>query len=299
MKQFLKSAQIFSGKHPLYAIIFLLCAFILLVLPNNRDYKESLYKLCKTNQNLWIAVIRNEYISLHIEKNSVWEPHVTNYLVKNVKPSETVIEIGANIGYYTTLLSKLVGSKGKVYSYEANKKVYDLACLSLKMNDLYNIVTIKNIVISDRKGTVDFVSYEPSLDADIVNIGGSHILTDYGIYDLLYDKTIKTIKTTSLDEDLPNLKSVDWLRMDIEGSEILALKGARRIINSSPNLKIVMEWFPNIMKKYGDVQKLIKDLRGYGFKFYKISDCDADLKRDLSDDYLLNIVGLEDLVLIR
>jgi hypothetical protein len=45
----------------------------------------------------------------------------------------------------------------------------------------------------------------------------------------------------SIYEDLSHLKNADWLRMDIEGAEILALQGAKTIINSSPKLEIVME----------------------------------------------------------
>ncbi|GHU18728.1 hypothetical protein FACS189472_07470 [Alphaproteobacteria bacterium] len=294
----LRKLIVFSGVQPLYAIIFLLCALVAILVLSQHEYKYegSKYKLCKTNQGLWIATIENDFVSSHIEYTSVWEPHVTDYLVKNVKQSDTIIEIGANIGYYTTLLAKLVSKNGKVYSYEANKEVYDLACLSLKMNDLSDIATIKNVAICDKKGMVDFVCIEPDVNSGgAVNIGMSHILAEKR---LLHGAKIMAVEAVSLDEDLPNLENVDWLRMDIEGSEILALQGAKRIINSSPNLTIVMEWAPNAMKKYGNVSKLIDDMHGYGFKFYQISGPNA-FKQELSKEYLLGIKGLEDLVLTR
>jgi FkbM family methyltransferase len=257
---------------------------------------SSKYHLCKTNQNIWLAVIENDLVSNCIECNSVWEQQVTDYLISNVKPSETIIEIGANVGYYTTLLAKLVGAGGRIYSYEANKDVYDLANLSLKMNELSKIVTIKNIAISDRKGVVEFSYLEPSAEAnDIVNIGGGHISTENSICS---GEKVKRVKAISLDEDLNDIKNVDWLRMDIEGSEILALKGAKRIIKSSPNLKIVMEWAPRMLKNYGNVSELIDEMHKYGFRFYKIPKHNV-FGLPLSKEYLLGVGNLEDLVLIR
>ncbi|MDR0580911.1 MAG: FkbM family methyltransferase [Holosporaceae bacterium] len=257
---------------------------------------KSLYRLCKTSQNLWIITIKNDFVSGHIESLGVWEGDVTNYFVKNVKSGDTVVEIGSNIGYYTTLLAKLVSSTGMVYAYEANKTVYDLASLSLKMNDLWNRVKLKNVAVTDKKGSINFLCYEKCAYMP-VNIGASHIFTDND-FDDMESKIIQKVETVALDDDLPHLKNVDWLKMDIEGSEILAIKGAKKLILSSPRLKIIMEWGPDMLKKYGNIRKFIGDLRSYGFKFYKIRR-DASTTEELSDEYLLNSHNVEDLLLVK
>jgi FkbM family methyltransferase len=290
--------EIFSGVSSLRAIIFLLCALVVIILHYEDDYsKNEKYKLCRTNQDLWIAVIENDLVSSFIANDSVWEPNVTNYLVANIKPGEIIVEIGGNIGYYTTLMAKLVSPSGKVYSYEANDEVYNLANLSLKMNDLSDIATIKNVAISDKDGEVNFVIPLQKKYSDFVNIGTAHIAAGEA-EDSTSDIKIKKVKTTFLDADLPNLENVDWLRMDIEGSEIMALKGARRIIESSPKLKIVMEWAPRMMKNYGNVSKLIDDMHSYGFRFYNILEHNK-LSDQLSKEHLLNVKNLEDVVLLR
>jgi FkbM family methyltransferase len=163
------------------------------------------------------------------------------------------------------------------------------------MNNLSDKVTMKNIAIADKKGVADIVYSETENAADFVNIGGGHLKYES---ENTSGEISKQIKTTSLDEDLPDIKNVDWLRMDIEGSEILALRGAKRIINSSPNLKIIMEWSPQMMGRYGNVRELIDEMHRYGFKFYNIPKDDNKPGEALSKDYLLKSI-LTDVLLVR
>ncbi|MDR0555406.1 MAG: FkbM family methyltransferase [Holosporaceae bacterium] len=283
----IRNVTLFSGTQPLIIISLLLCALIIVIFREDREFSPGSwadkYRLSKTNQDLWLLTVKGDYVSENIEFRSVWEVPLTEYLIKNIKPSETVVEVGAHIGYYTTLLAKLVTKSGRVYSYDANGKLVDLNRLSLKMNDLYDIVTLKNAVVADRKKQVNFVFNEP-------NLGLSHIKSQEEPK-IIYasEKKEEQMETISLDEDLLHLKNVDWLRMDIEGSEILVLNGARRIISDSPNIKIIAEWRPHLLQRYGDTRQLISDLRNMGFVFYDIpSPADSYPLSALSNDCLLS-----------
>jgi FkbM family methyltransferase len=296
MKKNTKKIVIFSGKTTLCLVAILLCMQIIILHISGMEPSDKLYSLHKTNRMLWMALINNDYISERIKVNGVWEPHVTNYLVKNVKPNETVIELGANIGYHTALMAKSVSPGGRIYAYEANSAVYDLAKFSLRMNDLSDIVEMKNIGISDKTGEAFLHCDRPdNLSLLRTNIGTAHITLAEGQSN---NNSAKKIKVTSLDEDLPDLKNVDWLRMDIEGSELLAIHGAKRIIESSPNIKIVMEWAPFMLENFGNVSDFIDLLHNYGFTFYNIED-NGDLGDVMSKAELLKKNNLMDLVLIR
>ncbi|MDR0632434.1 MAG: FkbM family methyltransferase [Holosporaceae bacterium] len=261
-----------------------------------QSFREALNCRCfisETNNGLWMMLINDDLISTKIRRLGVWEPHVTNYLVKNVKHNEVVIELGANIGYHTVLMAKLVSPLGRVYSYEVNDEVYDFAKMSLRMNDLSHIVKMKNVGISDKTGEA-LLHYTPLNSSVPTNIGMAHIdFAENGGKGEL----VKKVKMTSLDEDLPELKNVDWLRMDIEGSELPAIHGARRIIESSPNLKIVMEWAPCYLEKFGDLSAFIDLLHNYGFIFYRIED-DGNLGDEMPKEKLLEADQV-DLVLLR
>lgn len=284
------------GEKTLYAMFFTVCICFFLALYFVHCFSATNYAIRKTNQGLWIAGIRGDFVSNIIFEHGEWEPNVTKYLIDHVKPSETVIEVGANIGYYTTLLASIVGKDGKIYSYEANKQVFDLAVLSLRMNALERKgVFIKNLAVSDRAGTIDLVcATHEDLVLGGVNLGGTHLKFPLE----KTDEKIVSVQSVTLDEDLPDVKNVDWLRMDIEGSEVLALRGAKRIIESSPNLKIVMEWSVRMLGYYGDVSALIDEMHSYGFEFYLIDD-QGKLGKVLSKNELLNMTGEKDLVLMR
>ncbi len=287
-----KSKELLTKTH-LYTICFLLCICVGFITYYEYFIPRGPYILCRTNHNLWIAGIRNDRVSEEIGINSFWEKEITDFFVQSVKPSETIIEIGANIGYYTTLLSKLVGKNGHIFSYEANDEVYKMAKLSLEFNRLEENVKLKNVAVSDHNGSVGFVSDSASgLKFSTINIGEGHIKRDLDI------SVAKKIQCVSLDNDLPELKDVDWIRMDIEGSEVLALRGAKKIIKNSPNLKIVMEWDVSMMEKYGDVEKLIDQMHGYGFKFFKIPVENKPMQQ-VTKKELLNSSDLHNVFLTR
>jgi hypothetical protein len=154
---------------------------------------------------------------------------------------------------------------------------------------------MKNIGISDKTGEALLHYVRPSSNlSGLTNIGMAHIAFAEDEQD---GNLVKKVKVISLDESLATLKNVDWLRMDIEGSELPAIEGAKRIIESSPNLKIVMEWTPNMLKNFGDVSDFIDLLHNYGFTFYHIKN-NGDLGDTISKPELL-VSKQIDLVLLR
>ena len=74
--------------------------------------------------------------------------------------------------------------------------------------------------------------------------------------------------------------------MDIEGSEILAIQGAKRLIENSPNLKIVTEWNPEFLSRYGEPAELIDYLFSQGFSAYTINQ-NGSFGKKLSKEQLL------------
>ena len=298
IKKSLKEIKIFSGINTVCLIGILLCMIIIEQEPKC-DNKDITLK--QTIHGLFLALIPNDFVSEYIKCNSIWEPNVTNYLISNVKPGDIVVECGANIGYYTTLLSKLVTKTGKVYAYDANSEVLQLADLSLKMNGLSDQVILKNSCVSDKYGTTKFkfMTLDPYKFIGLCNVGTSHILAnnEEKSYCLFSSYTVRDVNTVTLDSDLQDVKQIDWLRMDIEGAEILAIQGAKRLIDSSPNIKIIMEWSPRMMKRYGNVEELIDYLFKDGFSANYIKS-DGSLGKQVTKEELLNI-DLIDIVFMR
>jgi FkbM family methyltransferase len=285
---------LFSCKKTVCTIAFLISLlYVLSELGAFKSSEDRQYTIAKTQHGLLMALITNDYVSEIIKSDGVWESRITTFLANNIKPNEIVVELGAHIGYYTLLMAKLVSPGGHVYAYEVNDEVYNLAKFSLHMNKLSNMVTLKNIGIMNRSGEAFFSFYNPTLD-HYTNIGSSYMVSPQK----KAEKLQKKVTITSLDEDIIGLKNIDWLRMDIEGSELPALYGAKKIIESSPNLKIVTEWFTKMLSNFGNVSDLVDFLHGYGFRFYKIKD-DGTLGDEIFKAELCDPNTATDIVLMK
>ena len=174
---------------------------------------------------------------------------------KVVKPNATVIDIGANIGFYSEILSKIVGANGSVHCFEpdiTNFNYLQKRCASLAnvtMNKKAIADTSQNIKIyTSKKLNVDHRTYKPDeFDTEI------------------------DIEAISLDEYLSG-KSVDFIKMDIQGFEMAAVKGMLNTLRNN-NLKMLSEFWPYGMKKAGSsVMEYFTLLKQLQFTIYLIKD---------------------------
>ena len=180
---------------------------------NKKKTVDSYYKIARTCCDTQLITINNDFVSTYIQEDGVWESGVTKCVLENVKPSDVVVEIGANIGYYTTMIANILKSgSGRLISYEANEDVYRLAKASLILNNLDFKVQLKNVAVSDKVGEVKF-SYCAVNPAMVTNLGRAHlsIRDDLGNCDFKQ----RIVKCVSLDDDLADIPSIDLLRMDI------------------------------------------------------------------------------------
>src|SRR3989344_838016 len=175
-------------------------------------------------------------------------------LIKNlVKPGMVVIDVGANIGYFTVIFAKLVGSTGKVYAFEPDPYNYDLLSRNIKFNNLSNVVLIPK-ALSDSTGKIKLLLDKTNLGnmsfaAQNISDGGGEI----------------DVETITLDDYLGERKA-DFIKIDVQGAEGLVFGGAEKTLQNSP-LKILMEFWPYGLKNLSaDPLALLRGLENKGFK---------------------------------
>ena len=153
------------------------------------------------------------------------EPNTFEVFDIFVKPGMIVADIGANVGYFTRFLSKKVGSKGSVHAFEPSPSTFKTLQETIDLNKLKNITAV-NKAITDRNGSVKmFLSsthYMASVDVNWATDKGGTV----------------DVPATSLDFYFGNLgRYPDFIKMDIEGGGVFALKGMRNcIIKNEPVL---------------------------------------------------------------
>ncbi len=80
-----------------------------------------------------------------------YEPYETQLILRQTKIGDTVVDVGANIGYYTLLLANKVGKTGKVYAFEPDKINFEILAKNVKENNLENVVMI-NAAVGKKEG---------------------------------------------------------------------------------------------------------------------------------------------------
>ncbi len=198
----------------------------------------------KIHQNLCMVLHGPDY-------NQPFEEVTTELIQKEVLPGQTVLDIGAHVGYYTCLLAKQVGPTGRVFAFEPGKHNLRMLRKNLRANGLTN-VTLVAAAVSDTEGSAQFFEHGAQS-----SIGHKQLSTL---------TTSGYVRTIVLDTFLHDVSHVDFMKMDIEGSEGKAIRGMQRLL--SGNVKLVMEFFPGLLSKAGEnPRELLELLTKHGFTF--------------------------------
>jgi FkbM family methyltransferase len=235
----------------------------------------------------------NVDVAIGIIRDGIIEPHTTAVARALARPGMTVVNAGANFGYYSMLYASLVGQFGKVYAIEANIELFPYLMRSIYWAGYPNIVKLFHAAVAEKAGEQFEIVYDPQF------IGGGTVQpnsptqpTNQRAIDSLWESNplstqfddngewrqsninvSSKVKTASLDTLCRDASRVDILHMDIEGSEISAIRGSKSIFQRSPNMSIIMEWSPyynSLPDKKNDVQDVITGLYANNFLIYQI-----------------------------
>jgi len=190
--------------------------------------------------------------SLALSYNKEYEAEETHFFIDNLKEGMRVVDVGANIGYYTTLFSRLVGKTGSIIAFEPDPTNFSILQKNCSANGCTN-VKLENLALSDRAGSAKLYLSE-------VNRGDHRMSSD--------DDNLETIeiKTARLDEFLQDEEEFDLLKMDIQGHEFHALKGMGDLLDRQ-GITVVMEFWPKALKEAGsDPVELLAYLISKGFE---------------------------------
>ncbi|XGV98016.1 MAG: FkbM family methyltransferase [Leptolyngbya sp. BL-A-14] len=163
---------------------------------------------------------RNDlYIGRSLELYGEWSEGEVSLFQPLIRPGDTVVEVGANIGTHTVFFAKAVGAKGHVLAIEPQRIVFQTLCANLALNSITNVQTYA-IALGEAPGFAQI----PALDYyQLNNYGGVSLQESSGA-----QAAGETVQIATLDSfAIPQCR---LLKIDVEGMELAVLKGATAMI---------------------------------------------------------------------
>ena len=183
------------------------------------------------------------YYPVYVLYKNISDRNEMSFVRRSVKPGNRVVDIGANIGIYTKRLAKLTGPGGEVYAFEPHPRNF---ALLLKLTRGLLMIRAYPAAISDQTGTIQLYV---STDLNV----------DHRTYQTAEKRTKQQVACYSLDSFLQE-KPVDFIKMDIQGSEYNALLGMQKTMCNNPRLTMLMELWPYGLSEAGSSCKAVIDL---------------------------------------
>lgn len=170
-----------------------------------------------------------------------------------------IMDLGANIGHYAIMLAKKY-PKTKIIAVEASASIFPLLKSNCKLNNLTNLV-FYNRAISDRDDEIiEFFERDCLSTIQKQFLNALHIPLQQ-----INKEKVRTLTIDGLIEN-ENIDQVMLLKMDIEGAEVLALKGASSTLKEMKIKNMIIEYHNHSNRTY--ITNLLKNL-GYSYSLHE------------------------------
>lgn len=191
-----------------------------------------------------------------------WEPDVEP-IKCFIRPGDSAIDLGANIGWYSTVLSRLVGERGKVYAVEPIPETFCLLSAVVKKIRLKN-VELFNCAVSDKDGSA-------VMEIPKHGYGGPNFYMAHIVGGQPAEPSLERVEVPlrSLDSLLLGrlAEAVTFVKCDVEGHELAVLKGAVKFFaKTKPAMMIEVSGTPDIQDAPSNEFHMI--MKGYGYVPY-------------------------------
>jgi FkbM family methyltransferase len=183
-----------------------------------------------------------------------------------VREGSTVIDIGANIGFYTCLFAAAVGPRGRVLAFEPTPVTFAALQENVRRNGFGN-VEVQEVALSDRAGTATFHVFPQGADA-YNSLGAS---TAWGTV----SAEEVTVRTAPLDELLAAIPpaSISVVKIDVEGAEALVLSGGSRFFERLEETVVMIELNEEAARQCGStIREVLDRMQSLGYAAHHLTD---------------------------
>jgi FkbM family methyltransferase len=221
------------------------------------------------------CLLRNDQISAMLLYGS-YESASTRYLQRFLRPGMTMVDIGANHGYFTLLASKGVGPRGAVIAVEPSRREMRHLKQHLWLNRCKNVKTAA-CAVGEAKGKGELY----------VVVGKETGCNSLRPPDVTEPTSLAEVPIQRLDDllKLYEVASVDLIKLDVEGAELSVLKGATELLRRSPRPVILAEVQDLRTKPWGyRAEEILLYLTSLNYKWFEPKDSGQLMSVRLGDD---------------
>ena len=186
-----------------------------------------------------------DVLGRHLYKYGMHEPENSKFLLQTIKlgDGDIAIDIGANLGWYSVLLNRISESGSTIFAFEPDPNNFELLKFNVTKNDCSNVKAFNNAA-SDKNETLSLYKYPEK---------------NRGRHSLLPQKNVQKVDVSAvcldafLDSELHS--KVKFIKIDIEGYEFYALRGAINILKYCP--MVMMEFSPHLYPEPSHATELV------------------------------------------
>lgn len=216
--------------------------------------------LVEVEPGLHMILDPSDLVAQNILVDGAWEPQSTAILTEHIPNGGVFVDVGAHIGYYTLKGAMKAGSNGKVISVEPNPQTLKILRKNLQSNSFQNI-TLKEVAASDKETTLDFYVVR-GINTGMASISQANAGRSES------DLNIVKVPARPLDAILSELgvSRVDVIKLDIEGAEAIALRGAVGTLRRF-RPALLLEWDDPQLRQLGSsTRELAQYLTELGYR---------------------------------
>jgi FkbM family methyltransferase len=188
----------------------------------------------------------------------VYEPAVATLIRRRLRPGDTFIDVGANIGYFVLVAARTVGPGGTVLAFEPQPEVRRALADNLRLNEISNVV-VRPEALGPSHGDVTFFA-GPGHDTGL----GSLRPLDQGIQ--------ICVRQIPFDEIAAGVERISMIKIDVEGGETGVLQGMTRTLTAH-HPEIIVEVTDPFLRPLGSsALELLSLLRDHGYRVWRLDD---------------------------
>jgi FkbM family methyltransferase len=211
--------------------------------------------VARTSEGLFAFDPRDEGVGWRLAVERGWEAAETAFVKRIVGERDLVIDVGANLGWYTIVFSRAVGPHGGVIAFEPHPRNHELLTENIRLNRVEDRVTAYQVALADTDGTVPFELAASNFGDHRIRFGDGNRSNETEQYGES-GRSVISVPSRTLDNVLLNdasyarAQQIKLVKLDCQGAEIAVLKGAPKALTKTQNL--MAEYWPYGLRRSGN-----------------------------------------------